>query len=658
MYQNIQKLRDNPATENAGKKWSEKEVDELLNNIKTNTFDEVAIIHKRTVSSINGKLHSLAVSFITQKNMNIDDASIKFNLSVKSIQNYMEKYPDKKTKIKSDSETNINKLTGSEILELMKEPSVSTLLDIQVKEEVKEIVLNFEQESALKSFKTGKNIFLTGPAGTGKSVTLNKIKEYCIISSKNFGITATTATAAFILGGKTLHSFLGIGLAKESAEEIFKFVRYKLKHVAERLRECQVLIIDEISMLDAELFDKISEYLKFIRKNNKPFGGLQLVLTGDFCQLEPVSGDYCFKASEWKQLNLKTVYLHKLIRQDGDTVFQNLLSKVRYGKCTTKIYELLSSLKDKEFGEIKPTILYPRNVDVDKINKLESDKLIASGAKKQDYPIEYPKSKNKEKTQRWVKSLDIPDIVSFCVGDQVVVTQNINQDEGIVNGTRGVVIDVKNRKVNIKRINGEQVWINYHTSTNAEDSNLSVSFMPLKLAYALSIHKSQGMTLDAIEIDIGSKIFAAGQAYTALSRAQSLESVKVKSISMSSFIINPDVLKFYKEVDEEVKIRNNKFIVKQLNKLINNILTRNNLDNSLDFIWDFIPEDDKELLEFFDGYSIKNIEIGSEEDKEDYENYTSKNKDINNLIQHVYQIKKYMNDIELVRSKIKEFNLS
>jgi len=653
MYQNIQKLRENPATSNAGLRWTEQEVNELLINIKTNSFDEVASIHKRTVSSINGKLHSLAVSFITQKNMSIEDASKKFNISVISIQSYMEKYPDKKTKVKQDSETNINKLTGSEILELIQpSPSVSNILDIPVKEEIKEIILNFEQESAVNSFKTGKNIFLTGPAGTGKSVTLNKIKEYCSSNNKHFGITATTGSAAFILGGKTVHSYLGIGLAKESAEEIFKFVRYKLPHVATRLRECEVLIIDEISMLDAELFDKISDYLKYIRKNNKPFGGIQLVLTGDFCQLEPVSGDYCFKAKEWSELKLKTVYLHKLIRQDGDLIFQNILSKVRFGKCSTKTFEILSELKDKEFGEIKPTILYPRNFDVDKINKLESDKLIASGAKIQEYKLEYPKSKNKEKTQRWVKSLDIPEVVSFCVGDQVVVTANINQEEGIVNGTRGIVIDVKSRKVNIKRVNGEQVWINYHTSTSAEDSNLSVSYIPLKLAYALSIHKSQGMTLDAIEIDIGSKIFAAGQAYTALSRAQSLNSVKVKSISISSFIVNPDVLAFYKEIEEQVKITNNKFITKQLNKIIYNILTHTNLDNSLDFLWDFIPEDEKELLKFFNNFSLEKLDIELDQILE------SNDSDIKLLIKNVYNVKKFMIDnIEDVRMKLNEFKV-
>lgn len=647
MYQNIQKLRENPETENAGKKWSEEEVNELLNNIKIKSFDEVALIHKRTSGSIKSKLLSIALSLIDKK-MLIDEIAKIVKLSTESIIDYA----NKKTKVVVKEDKNMNELSGSEILNLLQDtPSVSNILEIPIKEEVKEIILNFEQESALNSFKTGKNIFLTGPAGTGKSVTLNKIKEYCIHSSKQFGITATTGTAAFILGGKTLHSYTGIGLAKESAEELFKFVRYKLPHVATRLRECQVLIIDEISMLDAELFDKLSEYLKYIRKNNKPFGGLQLVLTGDFCQLEPVSGDYCFKAKEWKELNLKTIYLHKLIRQDGDLLFQNILSKVRYGKCTSKTYELLSSLKDKEFGEIKPTILYPRNFDVDKINKLESDKLIESGAKKQEYKLEYPKSKNKDKTQRWVKSLDIPELVTFCVGDQVVVTTNVDQEEGIVNGTRGIVLDVKSRSVLIKRVNGDQVYIKYYTSTNAEDSNLSVSYIPLKLAYALSIHKSQGMTLDAIEIDIGTKIFAAGQAYTALSRAQSLESVKVKSISMTSFIVNQDVLAFYKEIEEEVKVKNDKFIMKQLNMLIHNILTHNKLDNSLDFIWDFIPVDDEKLLKFFDNFSQKKVDIELAEILE------SKDTNIKILKEHVYEIKKYLINIELVRQKLKEFSL-
>jgi ATP-dependent DNA helicase PIF1 len=414
-------------------------------------------------------------------------------------------------------------------------------------------------------------------------------------------------------------------------------------------------------MLDNELFDKISEYLCYMRKNTNPFGGLQIVLTGDFCQLEPVSGNYCFTSSIWNDLKLKTIYLHKLIRQDGDLKFQNMLTKLRYGKCSQKIYETLSSLSNTEFGDIKPTVLYPRNCDVDKINKLESEKLILSNAKRMKYEIEYPKtSKNKEKTLRWIKSLELPDFVEFSVGDQVVVTTNIDQDIGIVNGTRGIVVDVKSRCVIIKKINGMILDIKYHKSVYVDDKDVYINYIPLKLAYALSIHKSQGMTLDAVEIDIGPKIFAAGQAYTALSRAQSLSSIKIKNISKHSFIVNPSVIDFYKIIEDNLKITHEKYLNKKLNIIIYNILNHVNLDNSLDFIWDFIPEDETSILEFFDGYKIPKIEL----EFQDYSKLilTDITTFPNNLIHNIFTIKKYMiNDIDnvtklLIKYKIIEEN--
>ena len=650
MYQNIQKLRENPETSNVGKKWSEEEINDLLNEIKNNkSLDEIAKIHKRTPSSIKSKLMSIAIKLL-EKNMDINEVSKVVNLSVKSIQDYIEKYGKNEKKIsevksETKSESKNKELSVSDILKLFDSPKT---LDIHIQEEEnhniekKEIKLNYEQESAIKAFKSGKNIFLTGPAGTGKSVTLKKIKEYCIENNKKLGITATTGTAAFLLGGKTLHSYLSIGLAKESAYDIYVNMR-KFKHVTSRLRDCEVLIIDEISMLDANLLDKISEYLQFMRKNpDKPFGGIQVILTGDFCQLEPVSGDYCFKSYIWSKLELKIIYLHKLIRQDGDLQFQNILSKVRYGKCSQKTFELLSSLSNKDFGDIKPTILYPRNYDVDKVNKLESEKLIAAGAKKEAYKVIYSRCKNIESAKNYIKSLDIPEEIIICVGDQVVVTANVDQDAGIVNGTRGIVIDVDCDWVWIKKINGKELKIRYFKSTNPDFPDIKI--MPLKLAYALSIHKSQGMTLDAVEIDIGSKIFASGQAYTALSRAQNLDSVKVKSISKKSFIIHPDVLEFYQKIEEDIKVSNEKYINKIVMSLIKNIANHVKLDTIIDFIWEFIPEDEEEILKFFDGY---NLPILSEE----MENYVK-------LKEYILKIKEYfLDNIELVREKIKEINL-
>jgi ATP-dependent DNA helicase PIF1 len=643
MYQNILKLKGNPETANVGKRWTDDEVTELLLQRKNDMpLEDIAKFHKRTYSSIKSKLLHYAVSLLDTKS--IEEASEIIKLSIPCIKEHMNKENSKKSAVKKEPKLDdMNEKIKSIIDDFSVVTNINSL-PYTGKPTINEISLNDEQESALNHFKAGKNIFLTGPAGTGKSVTLSKIREYCNLAKIELGITATTGTAAFLINGKTVHSYLGIGLATESAEEIWKYVRHKLSHIPKKLREIKALIIDEISMLDANLLDKISDYLKFVCKKEKPFGGIQIVLTGDFCQLAPVSGDYAFKSNVWSELNLKIIYLTKLLRQDGDLKFQKILSDARYGYCSAENYKLLSSLSTTEFGEIKPTILYPRNFDVDKINKSESEKLMKSGAKNESYKVEYPNAKYKDKTERWAKSLDIPEIISFCVGDQVVVTANINQDAGIVNGTRGIVIDVNPICVTIRKINDVKIEIRYHESTNVEDPSLRLKFMPLKLAYALSIHKSQGMTLDAVEVDIGPKIFAAGQAYTALSRAQNLESVKVKSIAQKSFIIDPEVLKFYKNIEKEIE--NKKYIYEKLNLLIYNISNHIQLEKSLDIVWDLIPEKDTELLEYFNEYNQPKVEL-------ELKNYQD-NK-CTELIKKIYKIKKYI-DIDFFKNKINELN--
>jgi hypothetical protein len=635
MYRHIQELKNNPATENLGMKWSEEEINVLLIEIKTNIeLEIIALNHKRTIGSIRGKLYNIAEHYINVKKININEVSKIVNIPVIKINEYLlKKLPKKQTTI------------------IQEEP-----LDLQISfEEPKIIKLNIEQQNAIDCFKKGKNIFLTGPAGTGKSVTLKEIIKYCENNNIKFGVTATTGTAAFLISGKTLHSYLGIGLAKESAEDIFKYVRYKLKHVADKLRSLSILIIDEVSMLDLELFEKISEYLSYIRKNSKPFGGLQIILTGDFCQLEPVKGEFCFKSKVWDSLNLDIVYLHKLIRQDGDKDFQNILSKLRYGHCSERTYQKLLSLKNTTFGDVKPTKLYPRNVDVDKINKLEYEKLVSSGAEIKKYNIILPRlAKNKEKTEKWIKSLELSESVELCIGAQVILLANIDQESGLVNGTRGVIVQLKNKSIIIKRVSGVQHEISYYKTTNVEDESLSVQYMPLKLAYAMTHHKSQGMTLDAIEIDIGPKIFAAGQAYTALSRAKDLKSVKINAISKNSFIINKDVLEFYNKIENDLKDKNDKYIKSIINMVIYNLANHIELNNTLDFIWEFISGDDDETLDFFDEYNYEKLKL-------DYMEYEIKAEDdkINKLIKMVHNTKRYMlNDIDLVKDKLLEFELS
>ena len=630
MYAKLQQLKLNPETENIGKKWTEEEICELLNEIKEdNKLESIALLHKRTVGSIRGKLLNIADHYINDKKMDINEVSKIIKISVSEINTYLQKKLPKKD----------IKITNNDYLN-------SSLKEVSVKPKPV-IKLNTEQQNALDAFMKGDNIFLTGPAGTGKSVTLNKIIDFCISKNIKYGVTATTGTAAFLIGGKTLHSYLGIGLAKESAKDIYEYVRYKLKYTADKLRDISVLIIDEISMLEGELFEKISKYLSFIRRDPKPFGGLHLVITGDFCQLEPVNGDYCFKTDEWTRTSLKTIYLHKLVRQDGDLEFQNMLSKLRYGKCTDKIYKRLLELKDTEFGEIKPTILYPKNYNVDIINKREYEKLIESGVQKSIYKIILPPlAKNREKANKWIATLEITESVELCIGAQVVVLANINQDAGIVNGTRGKIFDLKPKSVIIKRIDDSIYEIEYHKSVSSEDPNIHVSFMPLKLAYALTIHRSQGLTLDAVEIDIGSNIFAAGQAYTALSRAKDLKSIKIKAISKSSFIIKPEVLELYKGIEEEIKKEKDNFVKKVINILIYRIANHIELEKNLDFIYDnFILEDDNETDEYFKNYNEEKFNIENIEDK--------KFQKLTKMINNCYSC--MINDIDFLKEQLEDY---
>jgi len=649
MYHNMQKLKENPDTANIGKKWTEDEILELLEEIKEEmTLEDIALKHKRTLGSIKGKLYSIADHYINIKKIDVNEVSKIVNIPVIKINEFLlKKLPKRENKKISQTESKSESQTEEEIIE---EPKV--------------IILNTEQQEALDSFKKEKSIFLTGPAGTGKSVTLKEIIKYCEEENKNFGVTATTGTAGFLISGKTLHSYLGIGLAKDSPKEMFEFVRYKLTHVAKKLRELDVLIIDEISMLDKELFEKISAYLCLLRRNSKPFGGLQLVLTGDFCQLEPVNGEYCFLSDVWKKINMETIYLHKLIRQDGDTKFQKMLSKFRYGICSEKNYQTLLSLKNTEFGDVKPTKLYPRNVDVDRINKEEYDKLIKSGAEIIKYTTKLPSTnkKDKERSDKWIKSLELPEYVELCIGAQVVILANINQDAGIVNGTRGVIISLNKNRVTIKRVNGMIIDIEYHKSVNIEDKDLVVEYMPLKLAYALSIHRSQGMTLDAVEIDIGQKIFAAGQAYTAISRAKNLKSIKVVAVSKNSFIVNQFVKDFYQKIEDELEEKKQQFVKDTIHMIIYNLANHVHLGNSLDFIWQFIPED-TEIENFFEDYNYDKLKL-------DYLDYSQQLKieeakkiktdedRINKLINMVYKTKENMLlNIDNVHNKINEYEL-
>lgn len=385
-----------------------------------------------------------------------------------------------------------------------------------------------------------KNVFITGGAGVGKSYLINELSK----SGKRISKTAMTGSAALQIGGSTLHSWMEIGLAQESAETLAKKIMYsKWSLLKDKLADTDILVIDEVSMMNDQLFTKVSSVLSIISGNPNPFGGLQVVLVGDPFQLSPIEGNYCFMAEHWKECFFIIKALSVNMRQKDDLIFKDMLDRLRFGKCSKNDFKLLELQKTKVFENgVIPTRLFSRNADAERVNTFEFNLL--------QTPIVIFKTKytgkDENASRKYAKASSVEENVSLRVGAQVMLTCNIAVEMGLVNGTRGVIENLTSQYAFIKTISGNSVMINFKEVKNDNEAfNVKFKHMPLKLAWAVSIHKSQGLTLDAVEVDLGSSIFANGQAYTGLSRARTLESVKIINVLRKSFKTSEDVLKFW-----------------------------------------------------------------------------------------------------------------
>lgn len=429
--------------------------------------------------------------------------------------------------------------------------------------------MNTLQQEALNCVEVGANVFLTGCPGTGKTYCLNAIIKHCRQQEENIGVTAATGCAAILLNGSTLHSFLSIGLAKQSAEVLYTKLmsqRYPAKvEKFKQLRELQTLIIDEISMINAELLQKVSDYLKLIKQSSRPFGGVQIILVGDFYQLPPVSGKFCFEADVWQEADLFTVVLEEQMRQIGDTVFKDILGRARIGKVSDEDLQILARCEGAE-TEVKYTKLYSLNVNVDDINGAEMKKLMRQTPRPECGSFK----------------IDQKESLMLCIGAQVMITRNIDTTSGIVNGTRGVVksflklstnekntrngkangkADGKDREykkgdkycIGLTLVDGSEYFLSHYEFRDDETEELLYVAMPVKLAWAITIHKSQGSTIDCLEIDLGPSVFAPGQAYTGLSRAVSLARVRITDINPHAFKVSRTVEKFYEGMAKKVE---------------------------------------------------------------------------------------------------------
>lgn len=426
--------------------------------------------------------------------------------------------------------------------------------------------LNVEQRTALEAILAGESIFLTGPGGSGKSYLLDVLQQEFKQLGKTIAITALTGCAALLLGphAKTVHSWAGVGLGNGSVNEIVNSIVMNGRKKKNWKVDC--LVIDEVSMLTPQLLELLDEVGRRVRKGNytKPFGGLQLVFVGDFYQLPPIcNGNQCFafQSKVWSQVVSKTVSLSMIYRQ-SDTTFQKILNEARTGNLSEESLNVLKSRMNLPWKKlpVRPTLLFTRNADVSAINKSHFDKLEGETVIFQVNMHNEAEGgtldgwvQKKAKKVAPVESLfagwsekDAPydSVVSLKVGAQVMLTVNLDQEAGRINGSRGVITEFVDGIPCVQFVGcNYSVKIRRHT-WKMEDGTIREQ-IPLKLAYALTIHKAQGASLDSAFVDIGSSTFEYGQAYVALSRVRSLEALFVYDVDSSAFKVNPIVKEFY-----------------------------------------------------------------------------------------------------------------
>ncbi|RUA06836.1 MAG: helicase [Flavobacteriia bacterium] len=397
-----------------------------------------------------------------------------------------------------------------------------------------------KQEEALSLLKTGKNIFLTGSAGTGKTYVLNQYIQYLKARKIPVSITASTGIAATHLEGTTIHAWAGIGIKDSLNQAQLRKLKEK-KYLKKHIEKCKVLIIDEISMLHKKQFDMVNQVMKFFKETDKAFGGVQLVLSGDFFQLPPVgsSGEsnrdkFAFMAQSWLDAELNICYLTEQFRQT-DTELNDILNEIRSGNFSqTSLNRLKNHESDLDSEEL--TKLYTHNLDVDRINTAH---LKSIKGKKENFKAKIKGNLKLAETVK--KSIMAPENLELKIGAKVMFVKN-NYEKGYLNGSLGEIIRYNNDGIPVVRmLNG------YEISAEPEDwrieeetGKLLVSYqqVPLRLAWAITVHKSQGMTLDAAEMDL-SKTFEKGQGYVALSRVKSLEGLKLTGINSVALQVDP-----------------------------------------------------------------------------------------------------------------------
>ena len=438
--------------------------------------------------------------------------------------------------------------------------------------------LTDEQSRVLEAVRKGENVLICGSAGSGKSLLIKAAVRMMQKEGKNVYVTASTGAATCNLdigSASTLHSFFSAGLCEEKAEKIYEgyLKQGRNSKGLANFSTVDSLVVDEISMVHPDFFSKLDRLARLVRRSPEPFGRIQLVLSGDWAQLPPVTKekkgekmieDFCFETDSWASGKINVFVLSKVFRQDGDPAFVELLESMRKGVVSDLHVKLLRSRLGTELTiphSIKPTVLYPLNRQV----IAENDRMMGMLRgmpyifKSTSQFLNIAENRGKTILRKMHDNLPFEDEVTLKVGCSVILIANLDIQMKLANGSQGVVTGFTDAAMPIVKFSHgleiamcEFVWTYDDREKGVDNegvefSGVTVRQIPLRLAFALTIHRSQGLTLDYVKLSLGKEVFASGHAYVGLSRCRNLSGLTITEFSESSIRFNPKVSEFYKK---------------------------------------------------------------------------------------------------------------
>jgi len=401
--------------------------------------------------------------------------------------------------------------------------------------------LNPDQSQALDLLRSGENVFLTGGAGCGKSFVIKHFTRE--LDPKQMPILASTGAAAVLLGGRTFHSFFGLGILEGGVEATFQRASQD-RRLMRRLNDVEGVILDEVSMISGEALMLAERLARHARESELPWGGLRLIAVGDFAQLPPVTRqgprDWAFKNPVWQRTGFLSYRLTYNERVQDET-YLNVLNKVRLGEMDEDVRHFLNQHQFEHDENCPATRLFPRReqalqYNLKKLSQLPSDEVVIDS-------IYFGTERHQE---IMMKQGPVPQRLTLKVGAEVLFIQN-DPNKRWVNGTRGTIVQIEDDKIIVEKFRGRDVTVEKQQFSYLDaDGNVvaSVIQFPLALAYATTIHKSQGATLEELWCDL-SNLWEPGQAYVALSRLRYARGLKILRWTPRSIQIDPQVKDFY-----------------------------------------------------------------------------------------------------------------